>query len=331
MAKARLPGQISGEVIDMDFMAEYKHWLESGALSAEEHAELQSVADDKEEIESRFYAPLSFGTAGLRGVLGVGLNRMNRFTVGQAAQGLAKLIVSNGQEAMDRGVAIAYDSRHFSPEFAKQSACILAANGIKALIFDELRPTPELSFAVRHYGCIAGFAAEYGNADFRIGSTPEGSDLLLDSAVSRDEVPAGAEVLFDEEICIAVPDGHRFADCGAVSLTELADDPFIALSGSESFQQVSEHIFRSAGIAMYAAIECDSLALQSRLLSCGMGIALAAAGEWRQLCEEGSVHLLHIRDAECRRYIYVQQLSRFETHSMRAFRAFLRRYFSEIG
>ena len=156
MAKARLPEQISGEVIDMDFMAEYKHWLESGALSAEEHAELQSVADDKEEIESRFYAPLSFGTAGLRGVLGVGLNRMNRFTVGQAAQGLAKLIVSNGPEAMERGVAIAYDSRHFSPEFAKQSACILAANGIKALIFDELRPTPELSFAVRHYGCIAG-------------------------------------------------------------------------------------------------------------------------------------------------------------------------------
>lgn len=82
---------------------------------------------------------------------------------------------------------------------------------------------------------------------------------------------------------------------------------------------------------MHAAIECDSLALQSRLLSCGMGIALAAVGEWRQLCEEGSVHLLHIRDTECRRYIYVQQLSRFETHSMRAFRAFLRRYFSEIG
>ena len=140
----------------MDFMTEYKHWLESGALSAEEHAELQSVADNNEEIESRFYAPLSFGTAGLRGVLGVGLNRMNRFTVGQAAQGLAKLIVSNGSEAMERGVAIAYDSRHFSPEFAKQSACILAANGIKALLFDELRPTPELSFAVRHYGCIAG-------------------------------------------------------------------------------------------------------------------------------------------------------------------------------
>ena len=99
----------------MDYMSEYKRWLDCSALSADEHAELAAVADNQEEIESRFFAPLSFGTAGLRGVLGVGLNRMNRFTVGQAAQGLAKLIVSNGQEAMDRGVAIAYDSRHFSP------------------------------------------------------------------------------------------------------------------------------------------------------------------------------------------------------------------------
>ena len=140
----------------MDYMSEYKRWLDCSALSADEHAELAAVADNQEEIESRFFAPLSFGTAGLRGVLGVGLNRMNRFTVGQAAQGLANLIVSNGQAAMDRGVAIAYDSRHFSAEFAKQSACIMAANGIQSLLFDELRPTPELSFAVRHYGCIAG-------------------------------------------------------------------------------------------------------------------------------------------------------------------------------
>ena len=204
----------------------------------------------------------------------------------------------------------------------------------RAILNAELDARREIEESLHRAGglCICALSCvERLSADFRIGSTPEGSDLLLDCAVSRDEVPAGAEVLFDEEICIAVPDGHRFADCGAVSLTELADDPFIALSGSESFQQVSEHIFRSAGIAMHAAIECDSLALQSRLLSCGMGIALAAAGEWRQLCEEGSVHLLHIRDAECRRYIYVQQLSRFETHSMRAFRAFLRRYFSKIG
>ena len=134
----------------MDFMSEYKRWLENPALSEEERAELKAVEQDREEVESRFFAPLSFGTAGLRGVLGVGLNRMNRFTVGQAAQGLANLIVSNGKSAMDRGVAIAYDSRHFSAEFARQSACILAASGIKTLLFDELRPTPDLSFAISH-------------------------------------------------------------------------------------------------------------------------------------------------------------------------------------
>ena len=140
----------------MDYMSEYKRWLDNAALSAQERAELQAIEGNAEEIESRFFAPLSFGTAGLRGVLGIGLNRMNRWTVGQAAQGLANLIVSNGKAAMERGVAIAYDSRHFSPEFARQSACILAASGIKTLLFDELRPTPELSFAIRRYGCIAG-------------------------------------------------------------------------------------------------------------------------------------------------------------------------------
>ena len=98
----------------MDYMSEYQRWLDSGALDAQETAELEAVKGNEEEIESRFFAPLSFGTAGLRGVLGVGLNRMNRFTVGQAAQGLANLVVSNGQAAMDRGVAIAYDSRHSS-------------------------------------------------------------------------------------------------------------------------------------------------------------------------------------------------------------------------
>lgn len=140
----------------MDYMAEYKKWLAASALTEEEHKELADIDGNTEEIESRFFAPLSFGTAGLRGILGVGLNRMNRFTVGQAAQGLANLIVSNGEAAMNRGVAIAYDSRHFSAEFARQSASILAANGIRSLLFDELRPTPELSFAIRHYGCIAG-------------------------------------------------------------------------------------------------------------------------------------------------------------------------------
>ncbi len=140
----------------MDYMQEYKKWLDQPALTDEERAELKAVEGNNEEIESRFYAPLSFGTAGLRGVLGVGLNRMNRFTVGQATQGLANLIISNGEDAMKRGVAIAYDSRNFSTEFAEECACILAANNIKVFLFDELRPTPELSFAIRHRGCIAG-------------------------------------------------------------------------------------------------------------------------------------------------------------------------------
>ena len=135
-----------------------------------------------------------------------------------------------------------------------------------------------LSCAERISEILAGFSTEYGNLDLRISSTPEGSDLLLDSAVSRDEVPAGAVLLYDEEMCVAVPEGHRYADRESVSLTELADDPFIALSNSQSFRQISEHIFRSAGVEMHAAIECDSAALQIRLLSCGMGVALVASG-----------------------------------------------------
>ena len=140
----------------MNYMAEYERWLASPALTADERAELEAIRGDEDAIKDRFFAPLSFGTAGLRGVLGVGLYRMNRFTVGAATQGLANLIVQNGPEACARGVAIAYDSRHFSPEFAQLAACILAANGISVKLYDELRPTPGLSFAIRYYGTIAG-------------------------------------------------------------------------------------------------------------------------------------------------------------------------------
>ena len=140
----------------MNYMVEYERWLASPALTDKERAELEAIRGDEDAIKDRFFAPLSFGTAGLRGVLGVGLYRMNRFTVGAATQGLANLIVQNGPQACERGVAIAYDSRHFSPEFAQLAACILAANGIKVKLYDELRPTPELSFAIRYYGAIAG-------------------------------------------------------------------------------------------------------------------------------------------------------------------------------
>ncbi len=140
----------------MDYVAEFERWLASDALTADERAELEAIRGDDEAIKDRFFAPLSFGTAGLRGVLGVGLYRMNRFTVGAATQGLANLIKQYGEDAMKRGVSIAYDSRHMSPEFAQLAASILSANGIQVLLYDELRPTPELSFAIRYYGTIAG-------------------------------------------------------------------------------------------------------------------------------------------------------------------------------
>lgn len=140
----------------MQYMVEFDRWLNAGMLNAQETAELEAIRGDEKAIRERFFAPLSFGTAGLRGILGTGLYRMNRFTVGVATQGLANLIISNGAEAMARGVAIAYDSRHQSDTFAAQAACIMAANGIQVRLYDELRPTPELSFAIRHYGTIAG-------------------------------------------------------------------------------------------------------------------------------------------------------------------------------
>ena len=201
--------KLQDEVIPMDYIAEYKRWLENPALTENERAELQSVQENKEEIESRFFAPLSFGTAGLRGVLGVGLNRMNRFTVGQAAQGLANLIVSNGKAAMDRGVAIAYDSRHFSPEFAKQSACILAASGIKTLLFDELRPTPELSFAIRHYGCIAGIniTASHNPKEYN------GYKVYWEDGAQLP--PAEADVVAKEMAATDIFSGVRTGDYGA--------------------------------------------------------------------------------------------------------------------
>ena len=140
----------------MGYMEEYRKWMDSPALSAEEHAELAVIENDEKEIQDRFYAPLSFGTAGLRGILGVGLYRMNRFTVGAATQGLANLIKSYGPRAMQRGVAIAYDSRIKSDEFAQLAASILAANGIQVLLYESLRPVPVLSFTVRTYGTLAG-------------------------------------------------------------------------------------------------------------------------------------------------------------------------------
>ena len=138
----------------MDYKEIYESWLADPYFDEGTKAELLSIKEDDQEIKERFYKNLEFGTAGLRGIIGAGTNRMNMYTVRKATQGLANYIKKQESEAM--GVAIAFDSRRMSPEFASEAACCLAANGIKAYLFESLRPTPELSFAVRELGCTAG-------------------------------------------------------------------------------------------------------------------------------------------------------------------------------
>ena len=138
----------------MKYLEEYKRWCESPEFDEETKKELLSIEGNENEIEDRFYKELEFGTAGLRGIIGAGTNRMNKYTVGKATQGLANYIISQGTQ--EKGVAISYDSRRMSKEFSVQTALILCANGIKAYLFENLRPVPELSFAVRNLGCTAG-------------------------------------------------------------------------------------------------------------------------------------------------------------------------------
>ena len=138
----------------MDYKEVYEQWIANPYFDEATKEELKSIAEDENEITERFYMDLEFGTAGLRGIIGAGTNRMNIYVVRRATQGLANYIAKVDKKS--QGVAIAYDSRHMSPEFAQEAALCLAANGIKAYIFETLRPTPELSFAVRHLGCVAG-------------------------------------------------------------------------------------------------------------------------------------------------------------------------------
>ncbi len=138
----------------MDVKKEYAFWLEDSYFDEQTKEELRGIAEDEKEIEERFCRDLEFGTGGLRGVIGAGTNRMNIYTVRKATQGLADYIKQQGTEK--KGAAIAYDSRNMSREFAEEAALCFAANGIKAYIFPSLRPTPQLSFALRELGCTAG-------------------------------------------------------------------------------------------------------------------------------------------------------------------------------
>lgn len=138
----------------MNYLEEYKKWCENPEFDEETKKELLEIQKDEKEIEDRFYKELEFGTAGLRGIIGAGTNRMNKYTVGKATQGLANYILEQGTQ--NKGVLISYDSRKMSKEFSMQTALILCANGIKAYLFENLKPVPELSFAIRNLGCTAG-------------------------------------------------------------------------------------------------------------------------------------------------------------------------------
>ena len=140
----------------MSYRESYEKWLASPALSQAEKDELTAISGDEKEIESRFFGPLEFGTAGLRGTMCVGLHQMNIHVIRHATQAFAEVILAEGAEAARRGVAICYDCRNHSDDFARETACVMAGNGIPVRLFDALRPTPEVSFAVREYGCIAG-------------------------------------------------------------------------------------------------------------------------------------------------------------------------------
>lgn len=193
----------------MDYLKEYGHWLEN--LNTEEKKELEKIKNNDAEIKDRFYKALEFGTAGLRGVIGMGLNRMNVYVVGQATQGLANQLIKTNPGRNDLKVTIAYDSRHKSDEFAKTAACVLAANGIKALIFSELKPVPELSFSVRYKKADAGIAVTashnpakyngykvYGDDGAQLG--PELASIVLDEIEKTDIFNGVKKCDFDDAV-----------------------------------------------------------------------------------------------------------------------------------
>ncbi|NJE74115.1 MULTISPECIES: phospho-sugar mutase [unclassified Pseudoflavonifractor] len=213
----------------MDYKAQYQRWMESPALSQEEKAELTAIAGDEKEMESRFFSQLSFGTAGLRGTMGVGLYRMNVHVVRHATQAFAQVILEEGPEAAAKGVAVCYDCRNNSELFAHEAACVMAANGIPVRLFDSLRPTPELSFAIREYGCIAGIniTASHNPKEYN-GYKVYWSDGAQLPPGPADKVAAKMQEL-DVFDCVKTMDYKKALDEGRITLmgTE-TDEKFLA-------------------------------------------------------------------------------------------------------
>lgn len=231
----------------MNYTERYEKWLNSDKVDAATKEELLAIKDNDNEIKERFIQDLAFGTAGLRGIIGAGDNRMNIYTVRKATQGLSEDIKNKGEEAMKRGVVIAYDSRHKSDEFAMETALVLAANGIKVFLFDELRPVPELSFAVRHLKCAAGVVITashnpkeyngykaYGEDGGQI--PPETSDYVIDiiskldifddiKTISKEEaIEKGLLQMIGEEVDKAYLENVKKQSVNEKAIAELGDD-----------------------------------------------------------------------------------------------------------
>lgn len=218
----------------MTYMEKYNHWLESEYFDEETKSELRSITDEK-EIEDRFYTDLKFGTAGLRGKIGAGSNRMNSYTVSMATYGLANTIVKKGKEAMDRGVAIAYDVRQYSDEFAEIAARVLAAKGIKTYLFDGIRSTPVLSYTVRELNTISGIVvtASHNPREYNGYKVywEEGSQIL-DGIAS--------------EIMDEIDKVKDFEDIGIMDLDEAMDKGLIEYIGKEIDHKYNETILKMA-------------------------------------------------------------------------------------
>ena len=214
----------------MNYKEKYNMWLEDDYFDEETKAELRDL-NDEEEIEDRFYTDLTFGTAGLRGKIGAGTNRMNKYTVALATQGLASTIRNKGQKAMDMGVAIAYDVRHFSDEFAEIAARVLAANGIKAYLFDDIRTTPVLSYTVRELGTISGIVvtASHNPREYNGYKAywKEGSQILDDIA---------------SEILEEIGKIEDFKDINIMELDEALEKGLIEYIGSEIDDKYNKEI-----------------------------------------------------------------------------------------
>lgn len=210
----------------MTHIKEYEKWLNSPVIDENTRTELENIASDDKEIKERFYRDLEFGTAGLRGIMGAGTNRMNIYTVRKATQGLAGFVLSLGEDAKKQGVAISYDSRNNSELYAKETACVLAANGIKVYLSDSLRPVPQLSFAVRHFGAAAGvmITASHNPAKYN-GYKVYGADGGQASLELSNKV---LEVIGSTDI---------FADVKTMSIDEAEKNGFIEYFG-DAFDEV---------------------------------------------------------------------------------------------